>query len=164
MSRKHRATRSTEVYTYTVLDEMFASPLHPTPADDRRHQLLRMWSGLASIESAPTPTNDDWRVCSDAVNLLETLVVQGIVEDRSGLLADAIKGLAIAGARSLEGQAIRLDGPGIQAVRAVLEDYAACLDVLPHRTMIRCHRATERRIRDIFRGKGMAGDVEVMAI
>lgn len=159
-----RRRKPVEVYTYSALDEMFASPLTPTPERSRVHQLTRMWQGLASIESAPAPTTDDWRVCSDAVNLMETLVAQGIVEDASGLLADAVKGLAIAGARSLEGHPIRLDGPGIQAVRAMLEDYAELLAMLPHRTMIRCHRATEKRIREIFRGKGAPHDVEVMAL
>lgn len=157
--RKH-----VEAYTYSTLDEMFASPTQPTPEEFRVHQLTRMWMGIASIESAPAPTTDDWRVCSDAVNLMETLIAHGHVTDTSGLLQDAVKALAIAGARSLEGHAIRLDGPGIQAVRAVLEDYAACLDALPHRTMIRCHRATEKRIREIYRGKVQPGDVTVMAL
>lgn len=154
-----------EVYTYTALDVLLADPVNPYPIDFQRHQLTRMWGGLRSIESSPNPTNDDWRVCSDAVNLMETLVTMGEVQDSSGLLADAIKGLAIAGARHMEtGAPIRLDGPGMLAVRAVLEDYAAVLAVLPHRTMVRCHRETERRIREIMRGKVKPHDVEVMAL
>jgi len=153
-----------EVYTYSILDEMMASPTAPTPERNRVYQLTRMWEGLHSIESASEPTNDDWSVCSDAVNLMETLVSQGIVVDSSGLLQDAVDGLALAGRRSMQGKTIRLDGRGIQAVRAVLEDYAACLAVLPYRTIIRCHRATERRIREILRGRGLPHDVEVMAL
>ena len=56
---------------------------------------------------------------------------------------------------------IRLDGPGIQAVRAVLEDYSAMLDVLPHRTVVQCHRKTERRMRKILYGVRQPHDVEV---
>lgn len=132
--------KQTEAYTYTMLDEMLSSPTSPTPTSSRVHQLTRMWGGLHSIESESDPSTDDWRVCSDAVNLLETLVEQGIVVDVSGLLHDAVTALAMAGQRHYSHGVIRLDAQGIQSVRAVLEDYAACLDALPHRTMIRCHR------------------------
>ena len=164
MARTKRKRSVVEIYTYSTLDEMFASSTNPTPEEFRVHQLTRMWQGLASIEAGAEPSTDDWRVCSDAVILMETLVAQGIVEDGQGLLQDAVTALAMAGKRHQTHGVIRLDAPGIQAVRAVLEDYAACLDNLPHRTMIRCHRATERRIRDIYRGKGMAHDVEVISI
>jgi len=151
--------------TYSLMDEMLASPVQPTPKASQVHQLTRMYQGLHSIETAAAPTVDDWRVCSDAVNLMETLVTSGVVEDTSGLLADAVFALAVAGRRHVrEGAAIRLDGAGIQAVRAVLEDCRDLLAVLPHRTMVACHRATEKRLRDILAGKRSAHDVEVMAL
>lgn len=148
--------------TYTLMDEMTASPTAPMAEESRRHQLTRMWSGLASMETAPEPSTDDWRVCSDAVNLMETLVSMGEVEDASGLLMDAITALALAGKRHMKGNAIRLDALGMQAVRAVLEDYASMVDQLPARTMVRCHRLTERRIRAILAGKKQPHDVEVV--
>lgn len=132
------------------------------PADRARHQLLRMWGGLVSLEGAPAPSADDWRVCSDAVNLLETLVDMGEVEDGSGLLDDAVRELAHCGKRHLQGKSLRLTAAGIQAVRAVLEDYAACLSALPERTIIRAHRETERRIQQILRGHRRPHDVEVV--
>jgi hypothetical protein len=104
-------------------------------------------------------------VVSDAVNLMETLTVEmQVCEDTSGLLMDAITALAMAGRRNLAGGAIRLDGAGIQAVRAILEDYAALLDVLPARTMIRCHRLTEQRLHEIFDGKRKPHDVLVTSM
>lgn len=72
--------------------------------------------------------------------------------------------MAMAGKRGYQGQQIRLDGPGIRAVRAVLEDYAECLEQLSHRTMVRCHRLTERRIREILAGKRKPHDVEIISI
>lgn len=150
--------------TYTLLDVMTASPTEPTPAPKRRHQLTRMYAGLRAIEQDTAPATDDWRVCSDAVNLMETLVSQGHVADGSGLLMDAVTALAMAGKRHVAGGAIRLDGPGIFAVRSVLEDYAAALEHLPHRTMVACHRATERRIAEIHAGHRRPHDVEVTAI
>jgi uncharacterized protein YyaL (SSP411 family) len=156
--RKHTATP-----TYSLLDEMAASPTQPLPEATRRHQLTRMWAGLASIETADKPTSDDWRVCSDAVNLMETLVDMYVVEDNSGLLQDAIEALALSGKRHMTaGSSIRLDAKGIQAVRAVLEDYASVIEQVSARTMIHCHRRTERQIREILSGKLRPHDIEII--
>ena len=152
------------VPTYTQLDVMLASSTEPMPEPKRRHQLTRMWGGLAAIERAAAPSTDDWRVCSDAVNLMESLVAAGWVDDAQGLLADAVQALAQAGRRHLAGHAIRLDAAGIQAVRAVLEDYATALAQIDHRSMLYAHRATEARIWEIQRGRKRPHDVEVMAL
>jgi hypothetical protein len=149
--------------TYTWFDELAADPKAPLPEPSRLHQLTVMWQGLAAIETTPEPTANDWRVVSDAVNLMETLVLEmKLCDDSSGLLSDAVAALAFAGKRKLAGGQIRLDGPGIQAVRSVLEDYAALLDQLPHRTVVKCHRMTERRMRKILNGARQPHDVEVM--
>jgi uncharacterized protein YyaL (SSP411 family) len=153
-----------EVYTYSAMDVLLADPVKPYPQEFQRHQLTRMYGGLRAIETSPAPSTDDWRVCSDAVNLMETLVNMGIVEDSSGLLSDAVTALAMAGKRYETNGVIRFDAKGIQSVRAVLEDYASVLAVLPHRTMMQCHRATELRIRKIVRGKLPSGNVEVISL
>ena len=147
--------------TYTMWDAMLASPTEPMTEKATRHQLLRMWTGLAALEAASHPTRDDWSVCSDAVNLMETLIKEGHIEDHSNLLFDAMKALAEAGQRSFAGKEIRLNGKGIQAVRALLEDYAMVLKALPARTMIHCHRLTEQRLQSILRGHKKAHDVVV---
>lgn len=150
--------------TYTHWHVLMASPTQSMPDTKRLHQLTAMWLGLRALETSDNPTTNDWRVCSDAVNLMETLVTQGTVEDERGLLMEAITALAMAGKRHLAGGQIRLDGRGIQVVRAVLEDYAAVLGSLPERTMVQCHRDTERRLRAILAGKRLPHDVEVMAV
>jgi len=150
---------------YTILDELMASPTEPLPLEYRTHQLTRMYEGLAAMEKGASPTTDDWRVVSDAVNLMETLIeAMKVCEDTSGLLMDAITAMAMASKRNMAGAAIRLDGAGIQAVRAILEDYAALLDVLSARTMIRCHRLTEKRLHDLLDGKRKPHDVEITAM
>ncbi len=162
-SAKTRAHQPTT--TYTLMHKLMASPTAPMPQARRNQQLLQMWNGLASIEKGETPSHNDWRVCSDAVNLLETLVTSGALADTNGLLPDAVAALANAAMRHTQtGAAIRLNGPGIQTVRAVLEDYAAALEMLPERTIIEAHRATEQRIRAIHQGRGQAHDVEVVAL
>lgn len=171
--------------TYSLIDEMTASPFQPLSPERRRHQLTRMWEGLRAIETAPEPTNDDWRVCSDAVNLMETLLRQGDkraddggevssnwwrncagewvqIHDHDKLLMDAVAAMAAAGIRKLDGGQIRLDAVGIKAVRAVLEDYSELLKVLPARSIIRAHRLTERRIADVLAGKHLPHDVEIV--
>jgi hypothetical protein len=159
--RKPAARR---LVTYTHWDELMASASDPLPQDHRTYQLTRMYQGLHALETADSPDTEDWRVVSDAVNMLETLVLDmQVCEDASGLLQDAIRGLALAGQRhKREGKPIRLDGPGIQAVRTVLANYAELLDVLPARTMIRCHRLTEKRIHAILDGRKQPHDVEVV--
>ena len=147
--------------TYTMWDAMLASPTTPMPMDKRTYQLTRMWNGLSGLETSAEPTRDDWAVCSDAVNLMETLIEGGRVEDTNNLLFDAMRALAEAGQRSFAGHAIRLDGAGIQAVRAILEDYAMVLEALPHRTMIHCHRITEKRLEKIMAGKSKPHDIAV---
>jgi hypothetical protein len=144
------------------MNEMMASPTDPLPLESRTHQLLRMYQGLHSMETSPEPTTDDWRVVSDAVNLMETLIVEmQVCEDSGGLLMDAITGLALAGKRNMAGGTIRMDGAGIQAVRALLRDYADLLEVLPARVMIRCHRLTEKRLHDLLDGKRRPHDAEM---
>jgi hypothetical protein len=156
------AMKKRRLKRYTLLDELTASPTDPLPSAWRIHQLTKMYDSLHQIEQGESPTPDDWRICSDAVNLVETMVVEmKVCEDNSGLLMDAITAMAMAGRRNLAGAAIRLDGAGIQAVRAILEDYAALLDVLSARTMIRCHRLTEKRLHDLMDGKRKPHDVEV---
>jgi hypothetical protein len=93
---------------------------------------------------------------------METLILEmKICEDTTGLLMDAVTAMAKAGQRNLAGGAIRLDGLGMQAVRAVLRDYAEVIEVLPARTMVRCHRLTEKRIHDILEGRKRPHDVEI---
>jgi len=162
--KKRTRMKPVVIYKYNTLDLMFASPDKPMDASKRRHQLTRMWNGLASIKTAETPTTDDWRVCSDAVNLMETMVDMKIVEDTSGLLEDAVKALAEAGKRYKQGKKLRLDAPGIKAVSEVLEDYASVLEAMPARTMMTVHRNTERRIHEILAGKRKPHDVEMIDV
>jgi hypothetical protein len=147
--------------TYTIWDAMLASPTKPMNEKQRRHQLTRMWSGLAALETSTEPTKDDWFVCSDAVNLMETLVEQKHIVDPNNMLFDAIRALAEAGQRSFAGKPLRLDGAGIQAIRGVLADYTMVLESLPARTMIHCHRLTEKRLNEIMKGRMQAHDISV---
>jgi len=147
---------------YSLMDELMASGTEPMPKAKQRYQLTRMYEGLRAMETAPEPTVDDWRVVSDAVNLMETLIYEmRVCEDTNGLLKDAMNALEAAGNRSINNKGIRLDAAGITAVRSILEDYASIIDTLPHRTMVNCHRLTEKRLWAIIGGKRKPHDVHI---
>jgi hypothetical protein len=147
--------------TYTHWDVLMASPTNPLPVEKRMFQLTRMFEGLSALERDPEPTYDDWKVVSDALNMMETLLVMGQVEDPDNLIGDAASALAKAGNRSLKGHPIRLDASAIQLIRAILQDYCEVLDNLPARTMIQAHRQTESRVTKIIQGKSKPHDLRV---
>lgn len=174
MTRKRTPAKTIYVMRYTLLDEMMASATRPIEYEKRARQTTAMRDGFERILHAPTPGTDDWRLCSDAVNMVETFINRKTwlgcdgqpvdIEDTSGLLIDAITALAKAGERHKKGGAIRLDAAGIKAVHAILDDYEALIATLPARAVIACHRATEKRIHEILRGKRKPHDVEICAI
>jgi uncharacterized protein YyaL (SSP411 family) len=155
--RKHKHSRK----SYSHWDVLLASACEPISPVKQQYQLLKMYEGLRSLEQSESPTFQDWIACSDAVNMMETLAEMGVCNDASGLLNDAIKALAEAGERYKKHNVLRLTGEGIAAIRAVLEDYAEIIKVVPARTMLQCHRATEARIQAILKGKGRENDVVV---
>lgn len=138
---------------YTLLDEMMASPTEPLPLKDRLYTVSGMQQALFAIKVDPHPSVVDWRVLSDMVNLMHTLVDMGELEDGQNLLRDAMESMVDAANRHKGGHTLRFDGPGVRAMTALFEDYSQALDALPARTMIRCHRLTEKRMRDIRSGK-----------
>lgn len=148
---------------YTLMHEISASPTEPLPQAWQTTQLTSMWDGLRDLEQAENCDVDSWRICSDSVNLMETLIQMGEVQDADGLLMDGITAMAMAGKRHRAGEALRLSGDGMIAVRAILEDYAAVIAVLPARTMIRAHRLTEKRIHEILQGRRKPHDVEIVS-
>jgi hypothetical protein len=147
--------------TYSLMDELLASKNEPLPQDKIKHQLFRMFQGLRAMETSPEPSIQDWEVVSDAINMLETMVEHKACEDGSGLLKDAIEAMALAGQRHVQHGVIRLDAKGIVTLRAVLEDYSQIIQVMSARSMIRCHRITEKKMHDIILGKARPQDVVV---
>ena len=163
MSRVARKKRLSSAYS--LMDELMASNTEPMPEKMRTYHLTRIYQGISALEKAPVPTLQDWQAVADGVNMIETLIVEmKLVDDASGLLRDAVEAMALAGRRHLAGGNIRLDSVGIQAVRAIIEDYASLLAMLPHRTMVRCHRLTEIRVMGIRAGKRKANDVAVVQL
>lgn len=172
MSGRRRKHQPAIRETYSWVTELMARPDAPLPERDRTHHVTVILQALRSLERDEAPSTDDWRLCSDAVNMMETLCTHAgwtdatgapvLFSDASGLLMDAITALALASKRHRKGGPIRLSGEGIQAVRAIVEDYAGMLEQLSARSIIRAHRLTERRLRAILSGRSRPHDVEVV--
>jgi uncharacterized protein YyaL (SSP411 family) len=145
--------------TYSNMDVLMADPDNPTPEFKRQYQLTRMWQGLHALETADKPTIDDWTVVSDAINMMETLLGMGWVQDPDNTLTDAMEAMSEAGRRHQGGHALRLTGKGMQVIRGILEDYASALEQLSHRVMLVAHRKTEQRLHEILDGKVQSHDV-----
>jgi hypothetical protein len=150
--------------SHSLLDVMLASPTQPMPTAKAWYQLDVMWAGINAIQHEQAPHKNHWNACTDAANMVETLIVQGHVQDPGGSLKLGIDALANAAKRKHAGGAIRLDGPGIVAVRGLVEDYAEFLKHLPERTIVAAHRATEQRINAIRRGQRQQHDIEVVSL
>jgi len=151
--------------TYTLMDEIMSSPTVSISDDRRTYQLTLLYQALAALKLDPQPTKYDWQVCSDCVNLMETLILEmKVCQDQDNLLNDATMALVRAGKRKKDGNNIRLDAEGIKALQALFEDYAELVAILPERVMVKCFRLTEKRIQDLRKGKKKAHDVEIMEL
>lgn len=136
------------------LSLLMANPDKPLKKKLRTAKLNGLYEALRSIEQDADPSIQAWNELSTAVKLTDTLINCGPwqlgdlevrVEDSHGLLKDAMQALSIAGIRRLEGKTLRMDGAGIQAVRATLADYATCLENLSERSILRAIIITRKR-------------------
>jgi len=143
---------------YSIWDELQASPTEPLPPENIAYTVAGMRLALAAIENDADPGDEHWRTLSDCVNMMEQLQIMGLIADEHGLLLDAVAAMAAAAQRKLQHGRLRFDGPGVQAMRALVDDYEMVVNALPARTMIRCHRQTTRRIAEIRRGKRQPHD------
>lgn len=148
---------------YSLLDVMTASPSQPLTTQKQQHHRDLMAASLQEMTTAPAPNIAAWRNLSDAVNMIDTFTACGPwnncdgdlidIYDRTGLLDDAMRAMASAVMRLTTSQPMRLDGPGLQAVRTILDSYESLLATMPARTMIACHRKTELRLQDVLKKK-----------
>jgi hypothetical protein len=145
---------------YSHIDVLIADPVKPTPEAKRTYQLTRMWQGLHALTTSDKATIDDWAVVSDAINLMETLLEMGWMQDLDGALDEAAKAMSDAGERHQNGAPLRLTDEESEIIRGTLEDYAGALESLSHRVMVSAHRKTQQRIHDILDGKLKPHDVK----
>ena len=138
---------------YTLWDELRADPVEPLPMKDRINTVGKIGDSLKALKLDPSPSVEDWRRLSDMVNMVHTLVDMGEMVDAQALLNDACEAMVKAADRHKADLTLRFDGPGVQSMSALFEDFSLAVSVLPARTMIRCHRLTVKRLQAIRKGQ-----------
>ena len=141
---------------YSFMDALFASPTEPMPVETQNLYFELILSALEEIEGDLSIPH--WNALSEMVNIMQTLVIHGFCEDTEGLVEDAIAALASAGRCHLQGIALRVGLSEQNSVRAIAADFMDIVKAIPHRDMVRLHRATQVRIQN-YRNKR---DVEII--
>jgi hypothetical protein len=116
---------------YTRAQLNAASPKRPAIADAYTHNHYHVFDALTAILTGDNPTHQHWVELANAANILEALKQQEHIEDKDGLVRDAMDALARARTRS----PIRLDGAGRNSVITMLDSYIKCCRELPERTI-----------------------------
>jgi hypothetical protein len=123
-----------------------------TPAAQRQKTMARFQSALVDITQGRHPGPMEWRDLCDVVNVLETLVVhtkQLVPEEVQPTIDQASLSMKAAARRFQAGQGMRLDAPGIQAMRDALNVYEQCLELLTEREMEVAIAETARAIDEV---------------
>lgn len=149
---------------------MLADPLQllrPAPKTDREAIMVRFMTALEAVASGSHPGEAEWRDLVDAINTIETLAVtlrKLVPSEVMPTVNAAITAMALAAKRYQAGQGMRMDGPGLQALRDVLSIYSQCLESLTGREMAVAQQETQRRMDMVLRRLAKQPDARVIAI
>lgn len=136
---------------------VFRNPLArlcPIPASVRNRLVLRAYTALDSLTSgAESDDVEAWRDLADVVNITETLATHLRQLDLKATVYTqaAIVAMRAAQDRHKRGMAMRLDGQGIEAVRAVLSIYEQVLALLPERQVEDAMKRTADEVRKLIK-------------
>jgi len=146
--------------TYTHFHEMFADPVEPLSQDKRTSYLIKIYEGLDALDNMMHPEDHHWQHVADAVNMLTTLVTEmEVMEDPTGVIRDANKTLHDAWKREQSLGYNTLDELEVESLRTAVAEYAAVIETLPERAMVRCHRLTEKRMHRVLNGERTKEDI-----
>lgn len=134
--------------------------LAPMPSTERMRVALKLLSAIDAIAAGRHPGKDDWNGICDAINVIDTLAVQGRVVVADGLISAAEQAMRDAARRHKEGRGMRFDGPGLQAVREVAGQYLWLADNWTEAQFKQAIRDTVERIRRAL-ASGTVTSVEV---
>lgn len=127
--------------------------LMPVPRAVRDRLVLRAYTALEAIARGEHPGEQEWRDLADVINVLETLTLtmrrlpvltMAYVETASESLRDAVK-------RFDSTQTVRVDGPGLAALRGALEIYEQAMATFTEAVMLEAFETTKRVIEQKLR-------------
>lgn len=136
--------------------------LMPLPKHVRERFVLRAYTALESLTACAAGNDvEAWRDLADVVNVTETLAVHLKQLDLEATVYTraANESMKAAQVRYKAGASLRLDGQGIEAVRAVLAIYEQCLTLLTERQVEEAFQRTADEVR-----KMIAAGVEAVAL
>ncbi len=154
--RKRSAYRPRAVMTDPL------SLMRPANPQQRAQVLLRFLSALDSMARGEHPGEAEWRDLSDAINTVETLAMTLQKIDEFEVMPTvnaAIAAMVGAANRFKAGKGMRLDAPGLQALRSVVDIYAQCLDGLTEREMAMAQAETQRRVNLLLHSRKQTHEV-----
>ncbi len=134
----------------------------PLPAHVRERFVLRAYTALDALTSVKEGDDvEAWRDLADVVNVTETLAVHLRKLDLQATVYTQAANVAMKAAqdRYKRGMSLRLDGQGIEAIRAVLSIYEQCLTLLTERQVEEAFQRTVDEVR-----KAIASGVEAVAL
>jgi hypothetical protein len=149
--RKTGARRKSQPQT------VFRNPLaRLTPTSDENANRLAMRAYAALDMMTMTKLGGDkeaWRDLADVVNITETMARKCGLLSADALAYTAAANVAMKAAqeRYKAGKSLRLDGPGIEAVRAVISIYDAALKLLTERQVEDAFVTTQREVQRLIR-------------
>lgn len=156
MTRKRSAYRPRPV----ISDPL--SMLRPAPKADRDRVMGQFLSSLQTMVAGSHPGEEEWRSLSDAINTVETLALNLRKLDPLEVMPTVTASIATmvaAANRFKAGQGMRLDAPGLQALRDVLAIYEQCLEGLTEREMSQAQAETQRRVNALLHSKKPSAQV-----
>lgn len=161
MSRKTKPQRHKAHRPMPYLLNPLAS-LQPATKAQRDAVMLRLLTALEAMARGEHPGPAEWQHLSDAINTVETLATtmrRLSADDVMPLVNTAIAAMVGAANRYKAGHGMRLDGPGLQALRDVVSVYEQCAEILSERDMSAAQKATEQRIRSLLRQRDPSHEV-----
>lgn len=118
----------------------------------------RFDAALRMIEAGQHPGENEWRDLADAVNTVEALTLRMGLLDIDATMPEVVAatdGMVRAARRWRETGRMGLDGPGLVAVRAVLDTYEVCARGFTRHVMV----TAAEHVREAYRraSAGLAG-------
>lgn len=137
--------------------------LQPADAGERSRLMSIFLTALEAMQNCRHPGEEEWRHLSDAINTVETLVLMGklISEEVMPIVSAAIAGMVGASNRFKAGKGMRLDGPGLNAIRDVVGIYDQCLVGFTGLEMFQAQRKTQDRMSVLLRARNTEGHTVV---
>lgn len=153
---------STDIFgAWVPIVALTASKTTAIPKTQQDDILTRLEGALANLREAPTPSKWAWRDLTDMVNFLQSLIELGWATDESGHI-EAAKEALYRSSRALEDHGtIRLDGPGLSAMREVIDQFTDLLGQLSAHSYWMAVRHTKQRIQRLLLGGKKQGDIVV---